>query len=58
MRVLLVAAMSLFAVAVNADVVDEALTQYRTQGAGEFNAAVGKALWDKSYPDARGVSQH
>jgi hypothetical protein len=54
MRVLLVAAMSLFAVAVNADVVDQALAQYRTQGAGEFNAAAGKAFWEKSYPDARG----
>lgn len=54
MRVLLVAAISLFAVSVSADVVDQALAQYRMQGAGEFNAAAGKALWDKSYPDARG----
>jgi hypothetical protein len=53
-RMLLVIALSLFAVAANADVVDQALAQYRTQGAGEFDAAAGKALWDKPYPDARG----
>jgi hypothetical protein len=54
MRVLVVAAMSVFTVEVSADVVDQVLAQYRTQGAGEFNADAGKALWDKSYPDARG----
>jgi hypothetical protein len=53
MRMLLVIAMSLFAVSVHADVVDQALAQYRALGAGEFDAAAGKALWDKSYPDAR-----
>lgn len=53
-RVLLVLVMSVFTTGVNADAVDQALAQYRTQGAGEFNAAAGKALWDKSYPDARG----
>lgn len=55
MRLLLMVAMSLFAVAVSADVVDQALAQYRTQGAGEFDAAAGKALWDKSYPGAGGA---
>ena len=54
MRVLLVIALSVFAVNVSADVVDQALAQYRSQGAGEFDASAGKALWDKSYPDARG----
>ena len=54
MKVFLVVALSVFAVNVSADVVDQALAQYRSQGAGEFVAAAGKALWDKSYPDARG----
>jgi len=54
MRVFLVVALSVFAVNVSADVVDQVLAQYRSQGAGEFDAAAGKALWDKSYPDARG----
>lgn len=53
-RVLLVVAMSGFAAVVSAAVVDQALAQYRAQGAAEFNAAAGKALWDKSYPDAHG----
>ncbi len=54
MRMMLVVVLSLYAVVGNADVVDQALAQYRSQGASEFNAAAGKALWDKSYPDARG----
>lgn len=54
MRVLLVVAMSMVALNASADVVDQALAQYRSQGAGEFDAAAGKALWDRSTPDARG----
>ena len=53
-KVLIVTLLSVVASGVNADVVDQALAQYRTQGAGEFNAAAGKALWDKTYPDAGG----
>ena len=53
-RVLLVLTMSVFTTGVYADAVDQVLAQYRTQGAGEFNADAGKVLWDKSYPDARG----
>ena len=51
-RVLLLA-MSVFTTGVNADAVDQALAQYRTQGAGEFSVTDGKALWDKTYPAAR-----
>jgi hypothetical protein len=53
-KVMLVAVLSGVASGVNADTVDQLLTQYRTQGAGEFDATAGKTLWDKSYPDARG----
>lgn len=55
MKILLMVAMSMVAVSASADVVDQALAHYRTQGAGEFNAAAGKALWDKSYPAAGGA---
>jgi hypothetical protein len=39
--------------AASADVVDERLAAYKTQGAGGFNAAAGQALWNKSFKDAK-----
>lgn len=54
MKVFLLVMLSSLAAAVSADVVDQALAQYQSQGAGVFDAAAGKALWDKSYPDPRG----
>ncbi len=53
-KVLLILVMCGFALQASADVVDQALVQYRAQGAGPFDAAAGRALWEKSYPDARG----
>ncbi len=39
--------------AAGADVVDERLAAYKSQGANGFNAAAGKALWDKSIKNAK-----
>jgi hypothetical protein len=36
-----------------ADVVEERLAHYRTQGAGGFSATAGEALWNNSTTDAR-----
>ena len=36
-----------------ADVVDERLAAYRTQGADGFNAAAGEGLWNKKFKDAK-----
>jgi len=36
-----------------ADVVDERLAAYQAQGAGEFSAATGEALWNRRVTDAR-----
>ena len=39
--------------AAGADVVDERLAAYKSQGANGFSAAAGKALWDKSIKNAK-----
>lgn len=39
--------------AAGADVVDERLAAYKAQGAGNFSAAAGQTLWNKSVRDAR-----
>jgi len=38
--------------AVYADTVDEVLTGYRSQGAGDFSAAAGRALWERNFTAA------
>ena len=36
-----------------ADAVSELEAEYQTQGAGPFSAAVGEALWNKAFVDAK-----
>jgi hypothetical protein len=43
----------LYAGAAGADVVDERLAAYQAQGARNFSAAAGEALWNKTFKDAK-----
>ncbi len=36
-----------------ADAVSELQAEYKAQGAGEFSAAAGKALWNKKFTDSK-----
>lgn len=44
----------LVAGAVRANTVDDLLSEYRSQGAGSFDASAGKALWLKEFPSKDG----
>ena len=41
---------------VQADTVDDLLTEYRAQGAGPFNAASGNTIWSREFPSKEGAN--
>ncbi len=45
--------LGLTAVEVQADAVDDLLSQYQQAGAGQFSAERGRALWHKHFPDPK-----
>ena len=47
----------LTAVTVQADTVDDLLSEYRTQGASAFDSSNGKALWQREYQLADGTER-
>lgn len=42
---------------VQADTVDDLLTEYRAQGAGPFNAASGNTIWSREFPSKEGANR-
>lgn len=53
----LIGAALLTTLPVHADVVGDRLQTYRSQGAGEFSAANGEALWNRKFTSKNGAAE-
>jgi hypothetical protein len=54
MRILAAAMLGAATMSAQAGALDDLLASFRQQGAGEFSADAGKALWVKSFPSPEG----